>query len=244
MDVNVANVDNVLIILTCTVKVNHYKHFLHQTNPTERLELYLKSIKQWLEKTTFKICVVENSGYTFPELSDHMEKYGQRFEIITFDECALPHELQHLMYNVSKGASEMHSINYAYEHTKFKQDVNFVIKITGRYFVPLFYEYLNDIDIKNRTRNIHVHDNPQFIIGLRQHERDGCVCEIVGIHAFFFKSFFHNDMSNDVGTFFSHVETLYHNRLKLFDQTKIINLPMFSIEPTQMGGSSCILTYL
>jgi len=240
-----ANLDNVLIILTCTVKVNHYKHFLHQTNSTERLELYLKSIKQWLEKTTFKICVVENSGYTFPELDDCVQKYGSRFEIITFDECALPYELQHLMYNVSKGASEMHSINYAYEHTKFKQDVNFVIKITGRYFVPLFYEYLNGIDIKNRTRNIHVHDNPEFIIGLRQHDRDGgCVCEIVGIHAFFFKSFFLLNMSNDVGTFFPHVETLYHNRLKLFDQTKIINLPMFPIEPTQMGGSICILDYL
>ena len=59
--------DNILIILTSTVNINHYKHFLHQRDPVERLNCYLKSIKQWLEKTNLKICLVENSGYTFPE---------------------------------------------------------------------------------------------------------------------------------------------------------------------------------
>lgn len=248
MDVNVANmdnVDNVLIILTCTVKVNHYKHFLVQTNPLDRLELYLKSIKQWLEKTTFKICVVENSGYTFPELSDHMQKHSQRFEIITFDECALPTHLQHLMYNVSKGASEMYSIKYAYEHTKFKQDVNFVIKVTGRYFVPFFCEYISSIDLKNRTRNLHIQCHENSIIGIRQHfEPKDAKCEIIGINTLFFDFLFYTHLSDDTGVFFPHVEAVYFNRLMLFDQNKVVKLPVFSIEPTQMGGNTCIRTEL
>ena len=42
---------NVLIILTSTVNINPTKQFLYQTNPKERLDCYLKSVKQWLEKT-------------------------------------------------------------------------------------------------------------------------------------------------------------------------------------------------
>ena len=238
-------VDNILIILTCTVTVNHHKHFLVQTDPTERLELYLKSIKQWLEKTTFKVCVVENSGYTFPELDDYVQKYADRFEIITFNEMTLPENLQHLKYNTSKGASEMYSIIHAYQHTKFKHGVNFVIKITGRYFVPLFYEYISSIDIKNRSRNLHIHNSENSIVAIRQNrELNDIRCEIIGINTLFFHFLFFLNLSDDTGMFFPHVETVYFNRLMLFDQNKVVKLPIFPIEPTQMGGGNCITTQL
>jgi len=55
------------------------------TNPSDRLEFYLKSIKQWLDLTNFKICVIENSGYTFSELSEYTNKYNDRFEILRFN---------------------------------------------------------------------------------------------------------------------------------------------------------------
>ena len=81
--------DNLLIILTCTVNVNTNKAFLFQTNPDQRLECYLKSIKQWLDNSSFRICVVENSGYIFPELEEYLIKYNNRFEIISYDESTL-----------------------------------------------------------------------------------------------------------------------------------------------------------
>jgi hypothetical protein len=115
--------DNVLIILTSTVNVNYYKHFIFQTDPNERLSYYLKSVKQWLDKTKFNICLVENSGYTFPELNDYITKYSDRFEIITFNEFHNPPEFQHLIYNTSKGASEIYSIRYAYNNTKFRNSI-------------------------------------------------------------------------------------------------------------------------
>ena len=241
---NPASVDNVLIILTCTVKINPHKHFLFQTDPRERLALYLKSIKQWLEKTSLKICVVENSGYTFPELSNYMETHGSRFEIITFDEMTLTGELQHLKHNNSKGASEMYSIIHAYEHTKFKRDINFAIKVTGRYFIPFFCEYLSVIDIKNTSRNLHIGDREQSIVAMRQ--SSDTRCEVIGINTLFFHFLFYLNLSNDRGEFFPHVETVYSNRLKVFNQSKVKTMPLFPIEPTQMGGNTyaCITTDL
>jgi len=64
------------IVLTTTVNV-HKSPFLHQKNKEERIQTYLASIHQWL-LTDLPIIVVENSGYTFPELK------GTRVEVITF----------------------------------------------------------------------------------------------------------------------------------------------------------------
>jgi hypothetical protein len=96
-------VENVLIILTCTINVNHNKSYIYQQNPNDRLECYLKSIKQWLELTNFNICVIENSGYKFLELDEYTKKYNDRFEILTFNELNLTNGLEHLIYNCSKG---------------------------------------------------------------------------------------------------------------------------------------------
>ena len=236
------NLDNVLLILTCTINVNHYKHYIYQTNPNDRLELYLKSIKQWLELTNFKICVIENSGYTFSELAEYTNKYNDRFEILTFNELNLTNGLEHLIYNNSKGASEMYSIIYAYSNTKFKNNINFVIKITGRYFIPDFQNFLIQVDIISNTKHISIHDNNDLIIGLQQ--SNNMRCEILGIHILFFNIIYNFNLSDDNNIFYPHVEYIYSNRFKLLNQNKIIKLPVFKIEPTQMGGLETIVTEL
>jgi len=234
--------DNVLIILTSTVNINHYKHFLHQRDPIERLNCYLKSIKQWLEQTNLKICLVENSGYTFQELNEYVEKYSNRFEIITFNEFENPPEFKHLIYNSSKGASEMYSIIYAYKNTKFRDSTNFIIKITCRYFIPSFEQFLIQNGIMHNTRGIGIHDYKQMIIGLRQN--NNLRCEILGIHSKFFNMLFELNLSDESGAFFPHVEHVYCNRLNLLNQTKILTCPPFVIEPTPMGGVELIVTEL
>ena len=234
--------DTVLLILTCTVNVNPYKHYIYQTNPSDRLELYLKSIKQWLELTNFKICVIENSGYAFSELAEYTNKYNDRFEILTFNELNLTNGLEHLIYNNSKGASEMYSIIYAYSNTKFKNNINFVIKITGRYFIPDFQNFLIQVNIMSNTKHISIHDNNDLIIGLQQ--SNNMRCEILGIHTLFFNIIYNFNLSDDNNIFYPHVEYIYNNRFKLLNQNKIIKLPVFKIEPTQMGGIETIVTEL
>lgn len=234
------SLNNVLIILTCTVNVNHYKQYIYQKNSNERLECYLKSIKQWLELTNFQICVIENSGYPFLELQEYANKYKDRFEILTFNEFHLSNGLQHLIYNVSKGASEMYSIIYAYSNTKFKNNINFIIKITGRYFIPDFQNYLIQLNIMSNTKHVGICHNNDMIIGL--HQSVNARCEIIGIHKLFFNVIFNLHLSDDNNIFYPHVETVYQNRFKLLNN--IINLPVFKIEPTQMGGIQTIVSEL
>jgi hypothetical protein len=233
---------NVLIILTSTVNINHTKQFLYQTNPKERLDCYLKSVKQWLEKTNLKICLVENSNYTFPELNEYVEQFSNRFEIITIDEFNLPEADRHLMYNCSKGASEMYSIIHAYNNSKFKNSVNFIIKITARYFIEQFENFLIEKNIANNIRNVGIIDYNTMILGLRQQNEQRC--EILGVHKKFFNIIFELNLSDDRGYFYPHVESVYCNRLKLLNQNRILVCPTFEIEPTQMGGICQINTEL
>ena len=234
--------NNILIILTSTVNVNHFKHFLFQTEPSDRLNTYLKSIKQWLENTNFRICLVENSGYTFPELDNCVNLYKDRFEIITFNENSLPPDLQHLYYNNSKGAGEMYSIIHAYNASKFKSTTDFIIKITARYFIPDFEFFLLSNNIQTRFFGVSILDNYKTIIALRQ--SSDLRCEILGIHKKFFNLLFELNLSDELGNFYPHVETVYKNRLLLLNQEKILICPPFNIEPTKMGGIDCEITSL
>ena len=126
--------------MTCTVNINPTKSWVFQRGAQDRLETYLKSITQWLIKTNFNIVIVENSGFDFEPLLPQ----SQRLEIIGFRESELA-EATYLHYNDSKGASEVFAIQYALSRSRFihEQQTNFVIKVTGRFFIPELESYLS-----------------------------------------------------------------------------------------------------
>jgi hypothetical protein len=219
------------IILTSTVNVNPQKHFLYQTNKEERLTAYLKSIKQWLEKTKMNIVLVENSGYPFVELEEERIAYKDRFEIISFVESDLPYAGNYFnnhIHIVSKGASELFAINYAYNNSRLIQNANFIIKVTCRYFVPDFEEYLS---------NIHLN----YYDALRQNNKD--FCEIVGCHKDKFNIVFMANCINKDGYLNGHVESIYDYRINTLCE-KVLICKTFAIEPTQMGGNTVIRSEL
>lgn len=209
------NYDNTMIILTSTVVINPIKCWMFQRDANLRLTIYLKSIKEWLEKTNFKICLVENSGYTFECLNEMKEKYKDRFEIISFDE---KYEALHLLYNNSKGASEIFAINYAYNKlikNPSNKDIKYIIKITARYFIPDFYEYIENKDC----------------LAIRQNNNDRC--EMVGCHKDLFYDIF------DPNLFTGHVEAVYKKRIDDVYKTNnnsVLNCKVFNIESTKRGG--------
>jgi hypothetical protein len=201
----------VVIILTTTVFVQD-KCYLHQTDPDERLKIYQKSIKQWLE-TGLKIIIVENSGYQFNEFHEYQ---SDKFEIISFDEKTLP-EASYLQGNNSKGASELFSISYALKNTKLK--FNFVIKITGRYFIPDFEEYISKLKFDCVIQN------------------DRSSCEIIGCKLTETARLFNtSDLLN--GKACNHIEFLYKHRISQFN--KVLILKNLKIPPTPMGGANVI----
>jgi hypothetical protein len=209
-----------VIILTTTVYVQN-KCYLHQTDPFDRINVYLKSIKQWIE-TPFRVIVVENSGYSFTELDK-----TSNLEIISYNEYDLP-EAEYLRGNNSKGASELFAINYAIKNSKILTKNDYIIKVTGRYFIPGFYEYLNSLNLKDSMGNFKFDCISQ---------NDRVSCEVSGCSYPQSSCIFNQDTTLN-GSDCNHIEFLYTNRVS--KQNKILILKSLEIEPTQMGGVNVI----
>jgi hypothetical protein len=209
------------IILTTTVNCKSNVIHLFQKNPVERKNSYLKSVRQWLNKTNLNIVLVENSGYTFEELNLEKEKFKHRFEVITFNESEEA-TAKYLKNIPSKGASEIYQINYAFYNSKLivETNTNFVIKITGRFFIPGLENYLK----KNNLNSFQA---------LCQNNRQRC--EMVGSHIHSFRYVFYTQLINKKGNYDGHVENIYRERIGRYKN--VIRCKVFNIEPTQRGGS-------
>ena len=206
---------NVTIILTSTVYINPNKSHIYQTDPTERIHTYIKSVLQWINNTNFNIILIENSGYLFEELRP---KQNNRFEIITFKESDLS-ETKYLQTDNSKGGSEMFAINYAFFNSKIINNSQFIIKITARFFVPELENYL-------KMYNLNMVDC------LSQYNVDRC--EMVGCHYNHFSTIFNIHLLNEHNKFDNHVEDIWKYRISKF--SNIIRCKEFKIEKTQRGG--------
>jgi hypothetical protein len=211
---------NTTIILTATVNVNVNKSCIFQTSNGERIQTYLKSILSWLKNTNFNIVLVDNSGYNFNELQYELYTYSNRFEIIYYTENTLS-QAKYLINNVDKGASELFAINYAFYNSKIisSSQQNFIIKITGRYFISELENYLNKYDLTKYDC-------------LTQNNLDRC--EMVGCNINKFNLIFNVNSTNNNGIYDGHVENVYKNRSLLC--SNVLRCELFNIEPTQRGG--------
>jgi hypothetical protein len=208
---------SITIILTSTVNV-HNKDFLYQTDPQERLNCYLLSVRQWLTKTNFNIVLVENNGYKYPELSQELNDYKDRFEIVSFNESIIAPEL---IGNLSKGISELYTIHYALNNSHILQTKTiFVIKITGRYFIPELEEYLKDFDLN--TYDVLTQHNPSC-------------CEMIGCHMRNKHIIFNPFPINENGHYEAHLERVIKFRGEQFNN--VLHCKPFPIEPTVRGGA-------
>jgi hypothetical protein len=206
----------VSIILTTTVNVTRESSF--QVSVEDRINTYIKSIKSWLKYTNLNIIVVENSGYEFNELLDELNLYKNRFEIITFKENPTNYS-EYQMHLQSKGGLEINSIHYAFNKSKFLKKSLFIIKITGRFFINDFENFLNSKDL------IKFDCLKQYY-----HHR----CEIVGTNIKNFEIMFDKNLFIKNGIYDYHVENVYAYRFSLFKN--VLVCPLFNIEPTQRGG--------
>lgn len=219
---------NITIILTSTVNVNLIKRFLHQKDKNDRINTYLKSIHRWLNETKFNIVLVENSGYIFNELENEQKIYNDRFEIITFNEKEVE-EAKYLFNIISKGASEMFSINYAFIHSKIIKNTKpiFIIKVTCRYFIPELEEYLKKYDLNNY--DCLVQKNPNR-------------CEMVGSHYNNFNHIFNINLLDENNNYNGLVEYIWKYRTSMYKNKLVCKL--FNIEKTCRGGVNEFFEYI
>ena len=218
------NSKNITILLTCTVIIDNNINNLKLKTKNKRLEIYLKSIKEWLYNTNFKIVVVDNSNYKFDELSDLKNIYKDKFEIISFDEKKII-SFDNIINSNSKGDHELLAINYANQNSKLINNSDFIIKITGRYFIPGFEKFINSI-------NLYDYDYIKQFNFIN--------CEILGSSRKKFNNLFYiqNKKENE------YIELEYLKRVMLDDINKVIIMPIFKIAPTLQGGSGMYKKYL
>lgn len=214
------------IILTCCAAIASHKTYIYQKNKKNRIATYVKSITQWIEKTNLPIVVIDNSAYNFPMLKPIQTQHPTRFEIISFDEKQRKEYTKY--YNAPcKGWSEGVSIDYAYKNSHILKNANFIIKITGRYYIPDLESYLKQFD-----------SNQYSVFGQLQPRR----CEMVGCHKNYFKDIFSLEFINSKGRYDYHVENVYAHRLK--KHNKKIPPRLFNITPTQQGGQKILISVL
>jgi hypothetical protein len=207
-----------IIILTSTVNVNLHKNCIFQTSKHERVQTYLTSVLQWLYNSDLDIILVENSNYNFDELCHEKEIFKNRFEVIVFNENNLD-EAKYLENNNSKGASEMFSINYAFQNSKLIKENQFIIKVSGRFFIPELEKFLLDYELNSYDC-------------LTQYDRDRC--EMVGTHYKNFSHIFNINLINENNEYEGHVENIWKLRTSFFNN--ILICKSFTIIPTQRGG--------
>jgi hypothetical protein len=201
------------IILTSTVNIHPNATYVFQRDPISRIQTYISSILNWLNNTKFNIVLVENSGYNFYELYKEKINFKDRFEVIVFDEIKLD-EAKFIQKSGSKGRHEVFAINYAFNNSKILQSSNFIIKITARFYIPDFENYLNNYDLNSYDC-------------LVQNNRDRC--EVVGSHQKYFSHIFDMNNIND-----DHIENVWRARTSTY--TNIFICKPFEISETQRGG--------
>ena len=225
----------IVILLTTTINPQNHISWLQQRDKNERQIMYENIIKLWLEKTNFKIVVIENSGSKF-----NIKPNPNRLEIISF---SYPEEDKEILEKMeAKGQHEMYSIQYAINNSKFIKEDNYdyLIKITGRYFIPKLELILNYLLNYYKNQNI----IPDYI---RQSQkwRNMNRCEIVGCHRRNILNLFKFPLEDDM------MEKTIMDRMNNNDKnnnnnnSKIkLNLPKLKLHKPTKQGVGKLLNYL
>jgi hypothetical protein len=197
------------------------------TNSSERVTQYIKSVRAWLENTTYNITLVENSGYAFHELSEEVEKYRGRFEILSVGMNEAP---EFILTSRDKGLHELFSINYALNNSRLANS-DFVIKVTGRYYIPGFQEYTN-------TFNLGLYDAI-----VQNGHASNSRCEMIGCHLNKSRDLFSLTIEPEYLSYsYNVVESIYKKRIEEFNRN--LECKEFPIHATVCCGNNNIYRHI
>lgn len=212
--------NNYCILLTMTVNISNNIRLITIKDSNERRDVYIRTIKKWLYTTNIKIIVVENSNYDFNELKYEKEFFKDRFEIISFNENNI---FPVIVSDKSKGTHELYSIRYAYNNSFLIKNSDFIIKITGRYFIPYLENFISNHNLNN------------YLI-LCQYFTS--YCELLGCSKLHFNNLFDKNQLN------SHIETTYQERINSIEKSTILKCPILKVDTVKQGGTGYIINYI
>lgn len=135
-----------IILLTTCVSPTLNTNIKSNNEMEERKNLYIKQINRWLNETPYYIYVVESSGYDFPEIKH------DRLKVFTF----IPSN-KYSSSSQYEAASIIYAIENLEEEEEYKKS-NFILKVTGRYFLENIENVLKNIN-KEKDIYIQIHRN-------------------------------------------------------------------------------------
>jgi hypothetical protein len=150
---------SLVLLLTATIKPFMEGSESRRTDSIAREDDYFKAIKFYLEKG-YKVVFVENSNY----YSSRISSLNEKFTSLEYH-CFLSQKSY-----LGKSFGEIEIIEYAMKHSNFLSEVDYLIKITGRYIIKNINSLLdktNNIEHEiyiNPTRNFRWADTRIIII--------------------------------------------------------------------------------
>jgi hypothetical protein len=211
--------ERIVVLLTTTLRPQSGISYLKQTDATIRRDIYRTAVNYWLRYTRLAVVVVENSGSV--DLGREFDVPARRrgdFEFICFTE---PRELVGV---TSKGQHELYAVNEARRRSRLLRNAVFVVKVTGRYYVPRLERALTAGLVSGGVQAVR-----QF---------DGDRCEIVGCAPAQFDAIFAYPSDTD------HVETTYTARVGRLPKDRVLVLPPLDVPATRNGGWDSPVTEL
>ncbi len=119
----------ICILLTATIDPKGVA-FTQRNDPIVRENDYVNALTKWVRTEGFSFVFCENSGYRLDKVKKTVEFFEEKglIEIIQFDGQDFPREL-------GKGYGELLIIVYAIKNSKIIETADYIIKISGRYYV-------------------------------------------------------------------------------------------------------------
>ena len=152
-----------LLLLTATIDPKGMILTARQS-PVERLKDYRASLHRWLKRKNLfaRIVLCENSGYPIPkDLKGEFNRVGGDLLVIfQFDGNNYPRFR-------GKGYGEAKIIEYVVDNFQRIDDYDYVVKCTGRLYVPNISRILKTLDkgpdiACSLTKNLHIADSRLF----------------------------------------------------------------------------------
>lgn len=150
---------SLVLLLTGTIKPFLGPGKIGRLNVLDREDDYFKAICFYLNKG-YKVVFIENSNYYSERISNLKVKFSS-FEY---------HSFVSTKSHLGKSCGELEIINYSLEHSEFLKEVDYLIKISGRYIIKNINSLLsktNEVEYEvyvNPTRNLRWADTRIMIL--------------------------------------------------------------------------------